>query len=84
VSASLTTAQASGSIFTVDIRVNGTSILSTLITIDNTEDTSVTAATPAVISNTSLPADGKITAHVTQIGNGTAVGLKVALRLQQV
>jgi hypothetical protein len=79
VRASLTTAQASGSIFTVDINENGTSILSTKLTIDNTEKTSATAATPPVISDTSLADDAEITIDIDQIGNGTATGLKVML-----
>jgi len=52
VTADLVTAQTAGSIFTVDIKINGVSILSTKITIDNTEDTSVTAAIPPVLSST--------------------------------
>jgi hypothetical protein len=79
VRASLTTAQASGSIFTVDINEGGTSILSTKLTIDNTEKTSTTAATPPVISDTSLADDSEITIDIDQIGNGTAKGLKVML-----
>jgi hypothetical protein len=79
VRASLTTAQASGNIFTVDINENGTSILSTKLTIDNTEKTSATAATPPVISDTSLADDAEITIDIDQIGNGTATGLKVML-----
>jgi hypothetical protein len=79
VRASLTTAQASGSIFTVDINEAGTSILSTKLTIDNTEKTSTTAATPPVISDTALADDAEITIDIDQIGNGTATGLKVAL-----
>jgi hypothetical protein len=79
VRASLTTAQASGTIFTVDINENGTSILSTKLTIDNTEKTSTTAATPPVISDTSLADDAEITIDIDQIGNGTAKGLKVML-----
>ncbi len=79
VRASLTTAQTSGSIFTVDINENGTSILSTKLTIDNGETTSVTAATPPVISDTALADDSVITVDVDQIGNGTAAGLKVTL-----
>jgi len=79
VRASLTTAQASGSIFTVDINEEGTSILSTKLTIDNTEKTSATAATPPVISDTSLADDAEITIDIDQIGNGTAKGLKVML-----
>jgi hypothetical protein len=79
VRASLTTAQTSGSIFTVDINENGTSVLSTKLTIDNNEKTSVTAAIPAVISDTSLADDSEITIDIDQIGNGTAKGLKITL-----
>jgi hypothetical protein len=79
VRASLTTAQTSGNIFTVDINLNGTSVLSTKITIDNTEKTSTTAATPPVISTSSIPDDGEISVDVDQIGDGTAKGLKVTL-----
>ena len=79
VRASLTVAQSSGSIFTVDINEEGTSILSTKLTIDNTEKTSTTASTPAVISDTALADDAEITIDIDQIGNGTAVGLKVVL-----
>lgn len=79
VRASLTTAQASGSIFTVDINEGGTTILSTKITIDNTEKTSTTAATAAVISDTALADDAEITIDIDQIGDGTAKGLKVYL-----
>lgn len=79
VRASLTTAQASGSIFTVDINEGGTSILSTKLTIDNTETTSKTAATVAVISDSSLADDAEITIDIDQVGDGTAKGLKVYL-----
>jgi hypothetical protein len=79
VRASLTTAQASGSIFTVDINEAGASILSTKLTIDNTELTSTTATTPAVISDSSLTNDAQITIDIDQIGDGTATGLKVTL-----
>jgi hypothetical protein len=79
VKASLTTAQATGSIFTVDINEGGVSILSTKLTIDNTEKTSVTAATPPVISDSSIAADGEITVDIDQVGDGTAKGLKVYL-----
>jgi hypothetical protein len=79
VRASLTTAQASGSIFTVDINEGGASILSTKLTIDNTEKTSVTAATPAVISDTALADDSEITIDIDQIGDGTATGLKITI-----
>jgi hypothetical protein len=79
VRASLTTAQASGSIFTVDINEGGTSILSTKLTIDNTEKTSTTAATPPVISDSALADDAEMTIDIDQIGDGTAKGLKVVL-----
>ena len=79
VRASLSTAQASGSIFTVDINDGGTTILSTKLTIDNTEKTSTTAATPAVVSDTALADDAEITIDIDQIGNGTAKGLKVTI-----
>lgn len=79
VRASLSTAQTSGSIFTVDINDGGTTILSTKLTIDNTEKTSTTAATPAVISDTALADDAEITIDIDQIGDGTAKGLKVVL-----
>lgn len=76
---SLKTAQVSGTIFTVDVKQNGTTILSTLLTIDNTEKTSKTAAVPSVILVPALDDDAEITVDVTQIGNGTAVGLKLVL-----
>ena len=79
VRASLTTAQTSGSIFTVDINEGGASILSTKLTIDNTEKTSTTAATPPVISDSALADDAEITIDIDQIGDGTAKGLKVTI-----
>jgi len=79
VRASLTTAQTSGSIFTVDINEGGTSILSTKLTIDNTEKTSTTAATPPVISDSALADDAEMTIDIDQIGDGTAKGLKVTI-----
>jgi hypothetical protein len=79
VRASLSTAQASGSIFTVDINEGGTTILSTKLTIDNTEKTSTTAATAPVISDSALADDAEITIDIDHIGNGTAKGLKVTI-----
>jgi hypothetical protein len=77
---SLTTAQPSGSIFTVDINDGGTTILSTKLTIDNSELTSTTAATPAVLADTALADDAQITIDVAQIGTSGATGLKILLR----
>lgn len=79
VRASLTTAQATGSILTVDINEAGTTILSTKLTVDNTERTSTTAATAAVISDTALADDAEITIDIDQVGDGSAKGLKITL-----
>lgn len=79
VRASLNVAQSSGSIFTVNIKEAGVTILSTKITIDNGELTSTTAATPPVISDANLADDAQMTVDIDQIGDGLAAGLKVAL-----
>lgn len=79
VRASLTAAQASGSTLTVDINEGGSSILSTKLTIDNTEKTSTSAAAAAVISDAALADDAEITIDIDQVGDGTAKGLKVTL-----
>lgn len=75
--ASLSVAQTSGSIFTVDVNEGGTTMLSTKITIDNTEKISTTAATQPVLSDTAIAAYGEITVDVDQVGDGTAKGLKI-------
>lgn len=75
--ASLTTASSSGNP-AIDINVNGSSIFSTVLTIDATETTSTTAATPAVLSTTSIADDAQITIDVDTAGTG-ATGLKVTL-----
>lgn len=77
VRASVKTASTSGSI-TIDINVNGTSILSTKLTIDQGEKTSKTAATPYVLSNTLIEDDDEITIDIDGAG-ANAVGLKVTL-----
>lgn len=79
VRASLTTAQSTGSTLTVDINEAGASILSTKLTIDNTEKTSTTAAALPVISDTALADDAEITVDIDTVGDGTAKGLKVTL-----
>ena len=66
----LSTAQTSGSIATFDVKVNGVSILSTKITIDNNERSSLTAATQPVISAPSLSRGDLVTFHVDQAGSG--------------
>lgn len=81
VRASLTTAQTSGSTFTVDINVGSTptSILGTKLTIDNTEKTSASAATAYTFasSDTMIDEDEEVTIDIDQLGDGTAKGLKV-------
>lgn len=72
--ACLLTPQTSGTIFTVNVKEAGTTILSTKITIDNTETSSLTAATPPVISDTTLTKGNLITIDVDQVGDGTAKG----------
>lgn len=79
VRASLSTAQTTGSIFTVDINENGSTILSTKLTIDNSETTSTTAATPPVISDSALADDAEMSGDVDQIGTALAKGLKVCI-----
>ena len=79
VRASVTTAPV-GSTIIVDINENGTSILSTKLSIDASEKTSTTAATAAVISDSSIADDAEITIDIDQVGSTTAgAGLKVWL-----
>ena len=77
VRASLTTASTAG-IPTVDINRNGTSIFSTLLTIDATEKSSKTAAMPCALSTATLEDDDEITFDIDVSGTG-ATGLKVYL-----
>lgn len=78
VRASLKTAASSGT-FTVDINEAGSTILSTKITIDATEKTSTTAATPPVISDSALADDAEMTVDIDDDAAGDAVGLKIVL-----
>jgi hypothetical protein len=79
VRASVTTAPV-GSTLIVNIKEGGTTILSTKLSIDASEKTSTTAASAAVISDTSLADDAEITIDIDQIGSSTAgKGLKVYL-----
>ena len=72
---SLTTASSSG-LPTIDINEGGTTILSTKLTCDANERTSTTAATAAVISDSSLADDAEMTIDVDVAGTGAA-GAKV-------
>ena len=75
--AGLTVAQASGSSLVVDVHQNGTTIFSSKPTFDNTELTTLTAATPAALSVTTLNKGDLITVDIDIIGTLGAKGLKV-------
>jgi hypothetical protein len=80
VRASLNVAGTTSGITTIDINEGGTSILSTKLTIDLTEKTSTTSATPSVISDASLADDAEITIDIDAISGGaTEKGLKITL-----
>lgn len=79
VRASIVAAQTSGSILTININKNGSTVLSTKLTIDNNAKTSVGATTPAVISVSSFADDDEVTVDIDQVGNGTAAGLKIKM-----
>ncbi len=80
VRASVTTAPTGGSLLTVDINESGSTILSTKLTFDASEKTTTTAATAAVISDSSLADDAEITIDIDQVGSTIAgAGLKVYL-----
>ena len=69
-----------GSTVIVDINDTASTVLSTKLSIDIGEKTSTTAATAAVISDTSLADDTEITIDIDQIGSSDAgKGLKVTL-----
>jgi hypothetical protein len=79
VRASVTTAP-TGANLEVDINEGASSVLSTVISIDAGDKTSVGATTAAVISDSSLADDAEITIDIDQIGSTVAgAGLKVAL-----
>jgi len=79
VRASVTTAP-TGSTIIVNIKESGTTILSSRITIDATEKTSVTATAQPVISDTALADDAEITVDIDQVGSTvTGTGLKITL-----
>ena len=63
---------------TIDINEAGSTIISTKLTIDALENDSSTAAVPAVISDTSIAANGVLNMDVDdQDGGNTAAGLQV-------
>jgi len=64
---------------TIDVLEGGVSVLSTLITVDASEQTSVTAAVPLVISDYALANDAVITFDVTAVAGTLATGIKISL-----
>lgn len=79
--ASVTTAPTTSGTLTVDVNDGGTTIMSTnKLTIDVTEKTTETAATPPVLTDTALANDAEITIDIDAISGGaTEAGLKVYL-----
>lgn len=77
VRASLTVAQTAGSLFTIDIKVNGVSIFSTLITFENTEKSSVTATVQKVLATVDFYDEDEVSIDIDTVGDGSAAGLKV-------
>lgn len=69
-----------GATLTVDVNEAGTTVLSTKVTIDASEKTSTTAATPPVISDSAIADDAELTIDIDQIGSTVAgKGLKLCL-----
>jgi hypothetical protein len=79
VRASVVTAP-TGATLIFDIKEGGTTVLSTLLSIDATEKTSKTATSAAVISDSSLADDAEMTIDITQVGSTVAgAGAKIVL-----
>jgi hypothetical protein len=79
ISANVNTAP-TGSTISIQVQEDGSDILSTPITIDVSETTSESAATPPVISDSTLAANSIISIDLDQIGSSTAgTGLKINL-----
>ena len=80
VKGSLVTAGTGVNLLTVDINEAGSTILSTKLTFDATETTSVSASTPVVISDVNLASDAIITVDIDQLDSGgVGAGLKISL-----
>ena len=70
-----------GAGLTFDITEAGSTILSTLLTIDATEKTSTTAATPVVISDSTLATDAIVGFNCDVIGSTLAgAGIKIIIK----
>lgn len=83
ISASLTTPQTGGSLVTVDVLKNGTSLMTTnKLLFDNGEYSTITSVNPPALTTTSLTKGDLLSIDITQIGDGTASGLKVYLTVE--
>lgn len=83
VSIGVTTAP-TGSTAIFDLEEAGTTVLSTLITIDAGEKTSEDAATPPVISDSNLAANALMSVDIDQIGSSVAgAGAKLYLKYRR-
>ena len=72
VRAYVNTVATGATLLTVDINEAGTSIISTKLTFDASELSTMTAATPVIISDHTIAAGAKITFDVDAVGNTTA------------
>ena len=70
--------QSGSALSTFNVKLTGTTIFSTKPTIDANEFTTATAATPRVITATTIPVDSKISFDIDTIGTGCA-GAKIYL-----
>lgn len=74
-----------GSVITIDIKEDNSTIFSTKLTIDASEKTSTTAATPYVLSDTTLADDAEISFDIDTVGStNPGKGLKVTLKGYQI
>lgn len=70
VAASISTVQTSGTVATIDVKRNGTTVLGTKITIDNNERHSFSASAQPVMSVTNLSKGDRLTFHKDAVGTG--------------
>jgi hypothetical protein len=71
-----------GSTIIVDINKNGSTMLGTKLSIDASETSSVTAASAATITTSSLAIDDLVTIDIDQVGSTVSGrGLKIYLKI---
>ena len=79
--AELATVATGTTLLKIDVKKNGTTVMATTkVTIDESEETSFTATTPAVITTTNFSKGDRVTVEIIDVGNTTpGRGLKVWL-----